>query len=177
MSKVLINYGHRRPRQSQFNNRLAEAVRDLPSVTFNDLAGRYPDLVVDGERERQLLLAHDVLVLQFPFYWYSTPAIVKEWQDEVLSFGFAYGPGGDKLKGKSLMVAMTTGGPAEAYRHGGYNRYTFEELLLPLHAMANLAGMEWLPPFVSAGVLRQTPEQTDADVAAYRQRISQLTGA
>lgn len=176
MPKVLINYGHRRPQNSQFNARLSAAVSDLPGVTFNDLGQRYPDLVIDGERERELLLAHDVIVLQFPFYWYHTPAILKEWQDEVLAFGFAYGPGGDKLKGKSLLVAMTTGGPAEAYQHGGYNRYTFEELLLPLHATANLTGMHWLPPFVSAGVLRQTQEESAADAAAYRQRIAELAG-
>lgn len=177
MRKVLINYGHRRPQQSQFNVRLASAVRDLPQVTLNDLGSRYPDMHIDGERERQLLLDHEVLVLQFPFYWYHTPAILKEWQDEVLAFGFAYGPGGDRLKGKSMMVAMTTGGPAEAYQHGGYNQYTFEELLLPLHATANLIGMEWLPPFISAGVLRKTAEQFEQDIANYRRTIASLTGA
>jgi len=177
MPNVLINYGHRRPDESRFNARLAEAVRDLPGVTFNDLGRRYPDMIIDGERERQLLLTHNVVVLQFPFYWYHTPAILKEWQDEVLAFGFAYGPGGDKLRGKKLMVAMTTGGPDEAYQHGGYNRYTFEELLLPLHATANLTGMEWLPPFISAGVLRQTPEQSAADARAYRERITALSAA
>ena len=174
MSKVLINYGHRRPQDSRFNSRLADAVRDLPNVSFNDLGTRYPDLHIDGERERQLLLTHDVLVLQFPFYWYHTPAIIKEWQDEVLSFGFAYGPGGDQLKGKAMMVAMTTGGPAEAYQHGGYNSYTFDELLLPLHATANLTGMNWLAPCISAGVLRLTPEQFDQDIAEYRRRIEEL---
>ncbi len=175
MAKVLINYGHRRPQASQFNAKLAAAVRDLPGVTFNDLSERYPDFQIDGEHERALLLAHDVVVLQFPFHWYHTPAILKEWQDEVLAFGFAYGPGGDKLKGKSMMIAMTTGGPAESYQHGGYNHYSFDELLSPLHAIANLTGMHWLPPFVSSGVLRLTPEQFASDVAEYRRRIEALT--
>ncbi|OQA34043.1 MAG: General stress protein 14 [Betaproteobacteria bacterium ADurb.Bin341] len=175
MPKVLINYGHRRPQESKFNARLIAAVSDLPRVTINDLGTRYPDLNIDGEHERALLLAHDIVVLQFPFYWYHTPAILKEWQDEALSFGFAYGPGGDKLKGKSMMVAMTTGGPVEAYQHGGYNQFTFDELLLPLHATANLTGMHWLPPFISAGVLSKTPEQFEAEIAEYRERISALT--
>ena len=175
MARVLINYGHRRPQASRFNAQLVAAVRDLPGVSVNVLADRYPDFVIDGEHERGLLLAHEVIVLQFPFYWYHTPAIVKEWQDEVLSFGFAYGPGGNRLRGKSLMIAMTTGGPAEAYAPEGYNHYTFEQLLLPLHATANLAGMAWLPPFISAGVMRQSPEQFTAEVARYRNRIQQLT--
>lgn len=175
MKSVLINYGHRRPAASRFNAALADAVCELPRVTFNDLGTRYPDLRIDGEHERALLLGHDVLVLQFPFYWYHTPAILKEWQDEVLSFGFAYGPGGDRLHGKAMMVAMTTGGPAEAYRDGGYNRYTFDELLRPLHATANLTGMEWLPPFISAGTPGLTPDAFDRDVAEYRRRIETLT--
>lgn len=177
MRKVLINYGHRQPQNSRFNARLLAAVTDLPNVTINNLGQRYPDLRIDGERERALLLAHDVLVLQFPFYWYHTPAILKEWQEEVLAFGFAYGPGGDKLQGKAMLVAMTTGGPAEAYQHGGYNHYTFDELLLPLHATANLTGMTWLPPFISAGVLRQTQAESESDASAYRQRLLELTTA
>lgn len=175
MSKVLINFGHRKPQASKFNLPLLDAVRDIPGVTVNILAEHYPDLKIDGERERALLLEHDVIVLQFPFYWYSTPAIVKEWQDETLTFGFAYGPDGDKLRGKSLLVAMTTGGPDEAYQKDGYNRYTFEQLLLPLHATANLAGMEWLTPFVSAGVMRKTPAELAADIVRYHSRIKSLT--
>lgn len=175
MPKVLINYGHRRPQESRFNAELQAAVSDLPGVTINDLGRRYPDFQIDGERERELLLAHDVIVLQFPFYWYHTPAILKEWQDETLAFGFAYGPGGDRLHGKALMVAMTTGGPADAYHPDGYNRFTFEQLLAPLQATANLTGMNWLPPFVSDGVLRQSPEESAAHAAAYRQRILALS--
>lgn len=175
MPKVLINYGHRKPQASRYNSELLAALKGLAAVTVNDLTHHYPNFRIDGERERELLLAHDVIVLQFPFYWYHTPAILKEWQDETLSQGFAYGQGGNKLRGKRLMIAMTTGGPAEAYSPGGQNRFTYEELLAPLHATANLTGMLWLAPFVSDGVFRQTPELSARYAAEYRHRIEALT--
>lgn len=175
MPKVLINYGHRNPQTSKHNALLIDAVRDLPNVTINDLKSRYPDYRIDGDRERNLLLAHDVVVLQFPFYWYHTPAILKEWQDETLSYGFAYGSTGNRLHGKAMMVAMTTGGPANAYEARGYNHYTFEQLLAPLHATANLVGMKWLRPFISAGVIQKSQQQFAMEVAEYRDCISALT--
>ena len=53
------------------------------------------------------LLDHDVVLFQFPLFWYSTPSILKEWQDLVLEHGFAYGAEGDALDGKRMMIAVT----------------------------------------------------------------------
>ena len=84
----------------------------LEGVTIVDLYAEYPSLDIDVAREQQRLLAHDVIVLQHPFYWYSSPAIIKEWQDLVLENGWAYGPGGTRLAGRYLMSAISTGGSA-----------------------------------------------------------------
>ena len=84
-------------------------------MTVHDLYEAYPDLDIDVAREKALLLAHDVIVWQHPFFWYSTPAILKEWQDLVLEFGWAYGPGGTALRGKLFVSAITTGGREAAY--------------------------------------------------------------
>lgn len=70
---------------------------------------------IDVERKQNLLLEHDRIVFQFPFFWYSTPAILKEWQDKVLEYGWAYGADGKKLHGKECLVVTSTGGPAGAY--------------------------------------------------------------
>jgi glutathione-regulated potassium-efflux system ancillary protein KefG len=91
-------------------------------------------------------------VFQFPFYWYSTPPLLKRWQDEVLAFGWSYGPGGTKLKGKTLQLVLTTGGPESVYREGGYNMYPVKELLRPLEVTANLMGMTLAEPLVLYGV-------------------------
>ena len=74
-------------------------------------------------------MAHDVIVFQHPLFWYSSPSIIKEWEDLVLEYGFAYGAAGTRLRGKLCLTAITTGGPPEAYDRLGYNFFTIRELL------------------------------------------------
>jgi glutathione-regulated potassium-efflux system ancillary protein KefG len=74
--------------------------------------------------------------------------MLKEWQDLVLEYGYAYGKGGEALKGKSLMNAITTGGPAEAYKPEGNNRFTVRQFLAPFDQTARLCNMTYLAPFV-----------------------------
>ena len=88
MSKVLILFAHPALEKSRVNRRLVEAVRDLPDVTIHDLYEEYPDFDIDVPREQTLLMEHDILVLQHPFFWYSTPAMIKEWFDLVLQHGW-----------------------------------------------------------------------------------------
>ncbi|HEX9172434.1 MAG TPA: NAD(P)H-dependent oxidoreductase [Telluria sp.] len=173
-NRILLVYAHRNPAASRVNKAMLQAASALPNVTVHDLMARYPDFRIDVEAEQKLLCAHDAIVLQFPFYWYSTPAILKEWQDAVLAYGFAYGSGGDKLRGKKLLVATTTGGPAAAYQAGGYNQYTLSELLRPLQATANLAGMAYQPVFSTSGVSGLDEAELDTVVSAYHQRLSAL---
>ncbi|MDN0076611.1 NAD(P)H-dependent oxidoreductase [Crenobacter sp. SG2303] len=170
-NRILLVYAHRDPGASRVNRALLDAAASLSNVTVHNLTARYPDLRIDTEHEQRLLLEHDTIVLQFPFYWYSTPAILKEWQDAVLAYGFAYGENGDKLHGKKLMIATTTGGPAEAYEAGGYNQFTLSELLRPLQATANLAGMSYEPIFAVSGVRMLDEAALDRAATAYRARL------
>ncbi len=91
---ILILFAHPALEKSRVNRHLVAGVRDLPGVTFHDLYEAYPDFNILVPHEQELLEAHDVVVLQHPFYWYSTPALVKEWEDLVLQHGWAYGTGG-----------------------------------------------------------------------------------
>jgi glutathione-regulated potassium-efflux system ancillary protein KefG len=115
-----------------------------------------------------------VIVFQHPFYWYSCPAILKEWQDLVLEHGWAYGVGGTRLRGKITLNAITTGGPADAYQHSGYNRFTVRELLAPWDQTAYLCGMRFLAPFAVHASLKV---MTDADVAQHRVAYRRLIEA
>jgi hypothetical protein len=90
-SRVLILFAHPALEKSRVNRRLIAAVQDLENVTINDLYEQYPDFYIHVKREQELLLSHDVIVFQHPFYWYSCPALVKQWEDLVLQYGFAYG--------------------------------------------------------------------------------------
>ena len=162
MRRVLILFAHPVLERSRVNRRLLEAVTGLEGVTVHDLYEEYPTLAIDVEREQALLLEHDVIVFQHPFYWYSVPAILKEWQDLVLEHGWAYGKGGDHLRGKITLNVISTGGPEAAYHKDGYNRFTMRELLAPWDQTAHLCGMTFLAPFAVHAALRVA---SDADVA------------
>ena len=92
--RVLILFAHPAPERSEVNAPLFEASRGREGVTLVDLYAEYPDYRIDIDREQQRLVDHDVVVFMFPLYWYSTPAILKEWQDLVLEHGWAYGSTG-----------------------------------------------------------------------------------
>lgn len=124
------------------------AIAGLDDITVRDLYAEYPDLMIDPRREQDALLVHDLLVLQHPLYWYSSPAVIKEWLDIVLEEGWAYGSGGKALQGKFLLNAVSTGGPQEAYHGKGRNRFPVRTLLAPFDQTAYLCGMGWLEPFV-----------------------------
>ena len=175
MRRILILFAHPVLERSRVNRRLLAAVRDVAGVTVHDLYDAYPTLYIDVKREQRLLLDHDVIVFQHPFYWYSTPAILKEWQDLVLEHGWAYGHSGTQLRGKITFNAITTGGPESAYRRGGYNRFTIRELLAPWDQTAHLCGMRFLAPFTVHAALRVVGEDDVAQPrAAYRQLIEAL---
>lgn len=145
---ILILFAHPAQHRSAAQSALVRAVRDVDGVTFVDLYARYPRFEIDVDAEQAQLAAHDVVVFQHPIYWYSTPAILKEWQDLVLEHGWAYGTGGTALAGKIFFCAVTAGGPEAAYGAQGYNRFALRTLLSPLEQTANLCGMVYLPPFV-----------------------------
>ena len=151
--RILILFAHPAFEKSRVNRVLCKAVVDLPGVTFHDLYESYPDFAIDVKGEQELLLAHDLVVFHHPFFWYSTPAILKEWQDLVLQHGWAYGHQGTVLQGKALMNVLTTGGGEAAYQVEGHNRFTIRQFLAPLEQTARLCGMDFLPPFVAHGTL------------------------
>jgi glutathione-regulated potassium-efflux system ancillary protein KefG len=120
--KVLVLFAHPALERSRINRELLAAVRGRSGVTLHDLYEEYPDLQIDVQREQELLLAHDVVILQHPFFWYSAPAIVKEWQDLVLEHGWAYGSDGHALEGKITFNVLSAGGSQAAYQDAGFNR-------------------------------------------------------
>ncbi len=72
--------------------------------------------------------ARRVICFLHPLYWYSTPAILKEWQDLVLEHGFAYGSEGTALHGKLFFNALTAGGAEAAYCAEGHNHFAIPRI-------------------------------------------------
>lgn len=161
--------------RSEVNRPLVEAALKVDGITLVDLYAEYPQFDIDIEREQRRLLEHDVIIFMHPFYWYSTPAILKEWQDLVLEYGFAYGEHGTALHGKALMCALTAGGSQKGYCHKGYNHFTVRELLQPIEQTANLCGMTYLAPFALFGARTAVDEgRVEAHVAKYVRLLEAL---
>jgi glutathione-regulated potassium-efflux system ancillary protein KefG len=168
MRNVLVLFAHPALERSRVNRRLLVSVDGLEGVTLRDLYELYPDFGIDVAREQELLAAHDVVVLQHPFFWYSLPPLLKQWIDLVLEHGWAYGSEGKALVGKQVLSAISTGGRDSAYRHGGHNRFTMRELLAPIEQTFVLCGMVYLPPFVVHGAHGMTQREIDRHAAEYR---------
>ena len=135
------------------NRIIVERIQPLEQVTVKDLYGECPSFRFDVDDEQKALVAAESIIFQFPFYWYSIPGILKEWLDQVFTYGFAYGSTGDKLKGKQFLLSTTIGGPEDAYCEVGYNNYTINDLLKPLRQTANLAGMVFNEPIISHNMI------------------------
>lgn len=168
---ILFQFVHPYPERSRVNRALLEMVRGVPKIRVNDLYARYPNLHVDIEREQALLRAAEVVVFQHPFYWYSGPALLKEWIDVVLEQGFAYGAGNMALHGKSWLHSVTTGMPEEAYSPDGIHQATVAELLKPFERTARFCGMRWLEPVVFHGAYAADEERIARHGQALRHRL------
>ncbi|MEM1360366.1 MAG: NAD(P)H-dependent oxidoreductase [Pseudomonadota bacterium] len=158
MSRVLVYYAHPGERFSKVNTALYSVARDVDGIQTLDLYRAYPRFNIDIDAEQQRLRDHDVIVFQHPLFWYSTPSLVKEWQDLVLEHGFAYGTGGDALQGKYLMQALSAAGPEDAYSTSGYQHFELRQFLTPMEQTARLCGMHYLAPYAMYGALYAVEE-------------------
>lgn len=175
MSRVLILFAHPNFQSSRVHRRLLERVpTDLPGLTFHDLYEAYPTLDIEVKREQALAESHDVLVFQHPFFWYSTPPILRQWEDLVLEHGWAYGSRGTALRGKRALNVVSTGGTEKAYQPGGFNRFTVRQLLAPMEQTALLCGMTYLPPYVIFGTHRLDVPDIEVEAARYERLIRAL---
>lgn len=146
---------------------------DHPGVTVCDIMMNYPDGNIDVAAEQKRLTEASLLIFQFPFVWYGMPSHMKGWLEKVLSFGFAFGPGGDKLKGKKIFFSITLGGSSAAYSAHGQHLYPVETFLRPLELLVKYCGMQYLPPVYSyeMAATEQTKNQVMEKGRLHAQRL------
>jgi len=175
-AEVLVLVAHPELEQSRANRRMLQAARALQAnapkrYDVRDLYALYPDYLIDTAAEQAALAAARLVVWQHPIHWYGMPPLLKLWLDEVLAFGWAYGPGGSAVRGKDLWLAATTGGTETSYRPDSYNRYFFDAFLPPYEQTAALCGMRFLPPLLLHGAHKAS----EAELAAHAERyVDQL---
>lgn len=168
---TLVVLAHPDLAHSRVNAVLAAAARSVPEVQVHDLVALYPDSRIDVPFEQAAITAADQIVLQYPTHWYSVPGVLKQWLDDVLVRGWAYGTGAPgALAGKTLRVVTSTGGTAEAYARDGFHGWPFDEVLIPVQATAKRLGMQWAEPIVVHGAR----DRTDAELAAVAEQYSTL---
>jgi glutathione-regulated potassium-efflux system ancillary protein KefG len=174
MARVLLHFAHPAFEKSRVHAALIKSARQVHEVFINDLYQEYPFFDIDVKREQELLLSHDMVIFQHPLYWYSSPAIIKQWQDLVLEHGWAYGKRGHMLEGKKIFHVITSGGRQESYQKDGYNVYAIQDFLRPVERTARLCRMEYWPPYVIHGTHRMNERDINAQAAQYASLLSAL---
>ncbi|GET06203.1 NADPH-quinone reductase [Ligilactobacillus agilis] len=140
-------------------------------IEVRDLYQLYPDFKIDVAAEQQVLAKSDRIVWQFPLYWYSSPALLKQWQDLVLTHGWAYGTGGEALHQKELVLAVSPG--SDNYGRAGFVKYQVTELLRPFQATSRLIGTKFMKPFITLGASTITTPDLAKQAQAYNDYLHQ----
>jgi glutathione-regulated potassium-efflux system ancillary protein KefG len=174
MNNILILFAHPRFEKSKTNRLLLKNIKELQGVTLHDLYEQYPDFNIDAEREAALLSMHEVIIWHHPFYMYSAPAILKQWMDLVLEYGWAHGLQGNALKDKLVFNVLTAGGTRQTYLPEGRNRFTIRQFLIPFEQTANLCKMIYLPPFVVHGTHLLSDEALAGQAKLYHLLLAKL---
>lgn len=145
MANILVISGHPDLSHSLANRTILETLRDCGlSYTLRRLDET--PFQFDAAEDQELLKKADVIVFQFPMFWYSFPALMKYWLEQVFTHGFAYGSEGTALKGKKFLISFTTGSPEAAFCEGGPNGHTLAAYTMNFGQIAAMCGMEYLDP-------------------------------
>ncbi|WGE89429.1 NAD(P)H-dependent oxidoreductase [Actinobacillus arthritidis] len=166
--KTLVIVAYPDLTSSRVNSALAKGAKSVANVEVCSLYELYPDGKIDVATEQAVLSQTDHIVLQFPMYWYSTPALLKQWQDDVLTYGWAYGSKGKALVGKTLSVAVSLGASENDYQPNSEMGHTVDEFLLPIKTMARYTNMQYSKTFVVGGALKISDEQIAQAVSRYQ---------
>ncbi|MET7036763.1 NAD(P)H-dependent oxidoreductase [Elizabethkingia miricola] len=149
---TLIILGHPDWEKSLANKEIVNSlVHSEANVEVRNLQQLYPDFKIDIKKEQEALLRHKNIVFQFPFYWYTMPAILKHWFDLVLEYGFAYGSTGDKLRGKNFIPSFTVGSAENEYKTLGEHHFRIPEFCKNLEQTAYYTQMNYIEPFYFYG--------------------------
>ena len=134
----------------------------------------------DVEAELRKMEACDLMIWQFPLWWFGLPGILKGWVDRVFVMGRTYG--GDRFyengvfKGKRALLSVTTGGPAAAYAKGGWNG-NIHAILRPVErGILRFTGWNVLAPHIVYAPVRVTEDERRASLAAWRRRLEAVEG-
>jgi len=131
LKKVVVLLAHPNMENSQANKALLDAIKDIEDVAIFNLYEMLEQDILNMDAWSRIISHANAVVYQFPFYWMSAPSLLKKWQDGI----FTYLAKTPAVAGKPLLVVTTTGSEFDAYRSGGRNRFTVDELLRPYQVL------------------------------------------
>lgn len=153
MKRLTIILAHPKYAESIANKTIVEEVMSkYPDASLRNIYALYPEFNIDVKSEQKNLLDSDVVVFQYPMYWYNMPAIMKQYFDKVFEYGFAYGSNGDKLKDKVFLPCITIGSQEESYGPLGENHFRVSDFLTNLEQTAYFSQMIYKKPIVGYGM-------------------------
>lgn len=163
MKNVLIVSGHPDLAHDSAATKviLAALEEHIPDAVIDRLSDLYPDYKIDVPAEQAKLEAADIVVLQFPVFWYAMPSLLQKWMEDTFRHGWSHGTTGNALQGKKVVVSCTTGAPIELYAKDAPMGHTVEELFNNVESMAKMTGMEFAGMVYTGGVsyqMRETEE-------------------
>jgi glutathione-regulated potassium-efflux system ancillary protein KefF len=161
MKRTLILRAHPYPARSLVTQALLNVLASQDHVSVRDLYTLYPDFDIDIQAEQQALLQADLIIWLTPVYWYSVPALMKHWFDQVLAYGWAYGHEAQALQGKSAWWIASAGAPEDAYTPSGSHHRSFDDFIAPIQNTAVYCGMHSLPHWVVHGGHTLSPQALD----------------
>lgn len=170
--KTLVIVSHPEIAESGSQQFLLSSVPETDTVKIHHLEAIYPNGEIDAAAEQALLQQYDRILFQFPFYWYSSPPLLKHWQDEVLTYGFAYGTKGHLLEGKEFGLVITVGVKANEYQAGGREGFSMHELTKPYQAVAQKTEMKYLKPLFIYQFAYMTESQKMDLLIEYQQKLT-----
>lgn len=175
--KTLVIVVHPQIEKSIINKRWIDELNKYPEkYTVHELYKAYPDEKINILKEQELIESYDKIVFQFPFYWFSSPPLLKKWFDEVVLYGWAYGSkSGYKVGGKTISLAITAGIDEEGYSASGKYKYTMKELTTPFELTFDYIKADYKEPFVFYGIEQDSSEETiERSVPLYLEFIDGL---
>lgn len=163
---ILLISGHTDIRNSVANKTIIENLKkEFENLEVSSLCELYPDYKIDVKAEQEKLKKADIIIVQFPFFWYNAPSILRKYFEDVLTHGFAFGKNGKSLKNKKFIVSFTIGGQEKSYKHGASQNFEIKEFMPSFQQLANMCNMKWSGFVYSTGYLFNAEEKQKVKIA------------
>lgn len=150
---ILIILAHPNIEKSIGNRHIVEIISKNKEVEVRYLNALYPDFIISVKAEQDALKKADVIIFQYPLFWYNVPGILKEWIDNVFTYGFAFGKGNYQLEGKKIIVSFTTGSSSKDYPED-----VVEKIVFPFKGLANFCKMDYITTVYSHEIANYSDE-------------------